>query len=377
MANMNLPRKLRELRESVGLSIGEAARKLNFPSYQTLTKIEEGERQVKASELPLFSKAYFCSLNTLLDEQPVHERLSLLWRKTPSDNERKNIEAKILYYCEQYTLLEKLLGMTEEKEFRCMEVKVDNLRSHFDIDSLADEIRSSWELGGRPALSLSSIMEQKYGIKIVYQALGDIGSGASILHPEYGPVVVINSDEAPWRRNFDLAHELFHLVTWNAFAPENLQDPEYFDDVEKKAERFASTILLPDAEVRRSINLRLKKEALTYSDLVDIAREFGVSTIALLFRLSNLRLLNFETAKGMADDEELRALDRRARKDEWGGGPNTTRFYFLAAKCLRKGLISRGKFSEMVEINRADVDNFLKDIGVMEEEGETIEIMVA
>jgi len=377
MANMNLPRKLRELRESVGLSVGEAARKLNFSSYQTLTNIEEGKRQLKASELPLFSKAYFCSLSTLLDEQPAHERPSLLWRKTPPDNERKNIEAKILYYCEQYTLLEKLLGMTEEKEFRCMEVKVDNLRSNFDIDSLADEIRSSWELGGRPALSLSSIMEQRYGIKIVYHALGDIGSGASILHPEYGPVVVINSDEAPWRRNYDLAHELFHLVTWNAFAPEDLKDPKYFDDIEKKAERFASTILLPDAEVRRSINLRLKKEALTYSDLVDIAREFGVSTIALLFRLSNLRLLNFETAKDMADDEELHALDRRARKNEWGGDPNTTRFYFLAAKCLRKGLISRGKFSAMVEINRADVDNFLRDIGVMEEEGAKIEIMVA
>ena len=80
MPNANFPRRLRELRESLGLSVGDAAEKLNFSSYQTLTNIEEGKRQVKASELPLFSKIYFCSLSTLLGEQPVQERLSLLWR---------------------------------------------------------------------------------------------------------------------------------------------------------------------------------------------------------------------------------------------------------------------------------------------------------
>ena len=373
---IDLPHKLKEARESLGLSIVEAAQNLGFQSYQTLSKIESGERQVKASELPIFAKIYCCSVSVLLGEKEVREQPSLLWRKSPPENEKKYIEAQILHFCEQYHLLEKLLHMEDEKEFRCMEVTVENLRTSRDIDILAEDTRNTWGLGSRPAFSLSNILEQKYGVKIVYRPLGDIGSGASMVHPEYGPVAVVNSEEAPWRRNYDMAHELFHLVTWNAFPREDLEeDPDFFDVVEKKAERFASTLLLPESEVKRAINARLKRGTLNYSDLVDIAREFGVSTIALIYRLSNLRLLKREQARQLAEDEELKSLDKKARRGEWGHEPVTERFYFLAAKCLRKGLLSRGRFAEMVNKDRIDIDEFLEDLGLMETEGVAVEIM--
>lgn len=370
-----LPTRLRELRESLHLSLGDATRKLGFQNYQTLSQIEEGKRQVKASELPLFAKAYFCTLSTLLGEKQAPDRPALLWRKAPQNHEKILIEAEILHFCNEYTNLEKLLGIEEQRDFKCPELTVNDLRTNFDIDNRADETRRVWELGGRPAFSLRSIMEQKHGIKIVYYPLGNIGSGASIVHHEYGPVAVINSEEAPWRINYDLGHELFHLITWKAFSPENLSDPVYFDDVEKKAERFASTLLLPEAETKHAIFSRRKRESLTYSDLVDIAMEFGVSTKALIYRLYNLRLIKWATADKLAKDETLMSLDKDARKYEWGDEPETHRFYFLAARCLRKGLISRGKFASLLKIDRVDIDEFLEKRGLMEEEGAKIEIM--
>jgi len=44
-------------------------------------------------------------------------------------------------------------------------------------------------------------------------------------------------------------------------------------------------------------------------------------------------------------------------------------------KCLRKGFLSRGKFAEIVGIDRSEIDLFIEAEGLMETEGTPIEIM--
>jgi hypothetical protein len=44
------------------------------------------------------------------------------------------------------------------------------------------------------------------------------GSAASIWGP-FGPAILMNSNEAPWRRNYNFAHEVFHLITWDSIPP--------------------------------------------------------------------------------------------------------------------------------------------------------------
>ncbi len=66
-----------------------------------------------------------------------------------------------------------------------------------------------------------------------------------MVHQKYGVFIVINSNESPWRQNYDLAHELFQLYTWELYSYEEFQDIKLSRDIEKKADRFASTLLLP------------------------------------------------------------------------------------------------------------------------------------
>lgn len=47
-----------------------------------------------------------------------------------------------------------------------------------------------------------------------------------------------------------------------------------------------------------------------YSDLVDIAMDFGVSTKALIYRFAYLKFIDWETADKIAHDEELAELSR-------------------------------------------------------------------
>ena len=378
MSRMELAERLRKAREAVGLSIGEAATRLGFPSYQTLSNIEKGDREVKASELALFAKTYFCNLNSLLMGDGVPQpAVYFLWRRAPSER-KAEVEASIKHKFEEYHLLEKLLGLSEEGTGALIAISSADIRNYYQVDALAAKISNLFNLGSRPALSLQKVMEQMLRTKILFVELSEFGSAASTVHPEFGAAIVVNREEAPWRINFTLAHELFHIITWNTFNPSELEQNEaLFKDIEKKAERFASTLLLPESAVREELNSRMKDHKLSFSDIVDVAREFGVSTQALLYRMANMRLIEWEKANDLAKNDELMMIDRRVRRDTNYEAPTSQRFILLAVKCLRKGLISRGKFSELLNIDRADIDEALEFWGLSEVEGESIEIMVS
>ena len=70
-------------------------------------------------------------------------------------------------------------------------------------------------------------------------------------------------------------------------------------------------------------------------------------------------------------------IDHRVRKDSPVEAPVSERFILLASKCLRKGLISHGKFAEILGIDRADIDELLESRGLTEMEGESLEIMAS
>ena len=376
MINKEIASHLKTARKSLGLTLVEAAQRLGFPSYQTLKSLEDGQREIKASELLKFSKVYFVSIGRLLGEKEIQLGNTFLWRKPPHPETKKQIEAQISYRCEQYNLLEKLLNL-KVKRGRFLDVTIDDIRGNNDVDKLAESFHRILALGSRPAFTLQKVLEQVFGVKILYEAIPD-GSAVSKYPSEFGAVIVINSDEAPWRRNYDLAHELFHLVTWKVIPAADLKEQSYFADVEKKADRFASILLLPENEVSKEIDDRINmQEKFTNSDLVDIAQEFGVSTKALLYRMANLRFIKWEDADKLAKDQELTEISRQKRRHEWGEKPKSERFISLAVRCLRKGLISRGKFAEIVGIDRCEIDDFIEGTGLMEQEGTPIEIMAS
>ncbi|MEN6565082.1 MAG: XRE family transcriptional regulator [Smithella sp.] len=371
--------RLKKARESAGLTIGEAASRLGFANYQTLSNIEKGDREVKASELALFARTYFCNINTLLmgDDEPL-TAMNLLWRKAPTGERKKEIEAYIKNRFEQYHFLERLLGIDKESNSRFITVKPVDIRTNNQIDGLASKIGNMLNLGSRPALSLQKVMEQILQIKILFIELSDFGSAAATVHPELGAAVVVNNEEAPWRINFTLAHELFHIITWDTFSPVEMENNEQlFTDIEKKADRFASALLLPETEVRQELAKKIIEQKLPLSDIVDVAREFGVSTSAILYRMANLQLIPWDKANELSKDDELTMIDRRIRNDSAIDIPVSERFISLSAKCLRKGLLSRGKFAEILGIDRADIDEFLEYRGLAEKEDVSVEIVAA
>jgi XRE family transcriptional regulator, fatty acid utilization regulator len=360
--------RLRKERESLGYKLIYVAQKMGFENHQVLGNIESGKRPLKASELVQLSGLYGRNVDFFLTEQSAAPKV--LWRDQARTEETVLAEHKFVEICQGYR---KLLDLTEKGARMDGSLPLPAVRSKqaitqrtfYYVVELAEQTRKSLGLGARPAHSLADVLEASFGVLVLYRDLKTAGSAAS-LSGGGCRAIVINSTNAPWRRNYDLAHELFHLITWDLFSEDEICAPPKQgkkNRVEQLADAFASALLLPEEEVRSEFQKRVFDKKITYISLVEIAREFRVSTDALLWRLTNLMLLKRKDAEKCLADSGIKDIDRQARNEDkaWDKPPYlSARYVALAIKAYFMGKISRARFAEYVGIPFSGVANFLE-----------------
>jgi Zn-dependent peptidase ImmA (M78 family)/transcriptional regulator with XRE-family HTH domain len=353
--------RLRQARSELGLTLAQASARMGFENYQVLMNIEKGERAVKAYELVKFCEVYMRHLEFFLTEGEPGPRPAVAWRERTNEKRARWFEGKFLTYCEDYARLETLAnGQPTEFQLTCQ----TGINSYDAAVGLGEDLGRRLDLGSHPAHGLCAVLEER-GVKIMADDLGDAGSAAST-RGEFGAGVLVNRRSAPWRVNYDLAHELFHLLTWDQFLPSgpsgaNGEKPM----ADRYADAFASAFLLPGATVVQEFRDRTRGKDFSYLDWVTMATDFGVSRQALLYRLINLRLVTKQSADKAMDSDAAKQADRDVRRAarcqpiEWP----TPRFVAIAFKCLQRGRVSRARFAQLMGIRRGEVDLFLAERG--------------
>lgn len=363
---INLPQRLTQAREAAGLSLAEASRKLHFNHYQILSAIEKGTRNVNANELIAMARLYGRSLDFFFDAKVSAEPVAL-WRRSAGYDVRKE-QRQFLTFLEHYSSLENLLGLKRRwKEILTPLDRDDFAGNGFETcDNLGTDLHKRLDLGSRPACNLLNILENTLRFKIIHLDLGEGLSGASIVDNTLGVGILINTHDAPWRRNFDLAHELFHIVTWHIFTHEEIGDGSQKTMPERYADSFAASLLLPKESMMASLKEIAVNQQLKLVDIIELAKEFGVSSEAVFWRLVNLKIIKKSQVDKILNDPEFRNLDRNLRTSlyaEQKPEKFPQRFISLACRCLMEGKISRGLFAEYMGIDRSEIDDYLSNAG--------------
>jgi len=363
---LSIGKRIRERRKLLNLTQEDLAKKCGFASSQIVSQLEKGERDIKAWELARIADLLKVDFQYFFQRENPLRLSPILWRKEPGQDVKQK-EAEFIQVCERYYQVEKLCG--EEPECKLPRRLIDWAKFNFpEAYSLANEISRLLDLGSRPSSSLTEVLEKRFGVKIIYQDLGKSGSAASTWG-YFGPAILMNSREAPWRRNFNFAHELFHLITWS----DDLNDIKFsneplFRRIEQLAEYFASVLLLPAEAIELELNKMTKK--LTYMDVVNIARDFDVSTSALLWRLVSLGHITRESAEKALADEYFKQLDKSTMSEKWWHYPYSLpeRFVRLAFQAYQKGNLSRMLLAEYLNTSLIDLEETLAEYGLKEEE---------
>ena len=329
--------RIRHYRNRLNLSQHDLAAALNFKSAQIVSQIENDEREIKARELVLLAKALSTSVDNLLSASELHLP-SARWRDRPSEGFEAT-EAKLCLRCERYALLEEWNDEGARRELPQGSLPRGRHSTPSDVELAANEIRAAMQLGGRPAASLQGVLEEWYGIRIFYDSFA--GSGLCV-DGEFGKAILLNRNQVRWRRNFSLAHEVFHLVAANCYG-----DPDR-ETEEKHANIFASALLLPSDSLLPPLDAKARNGKVALQDLILTAREFDVSTEALLWRLCNLRKLTAENVKDLTSNRAVLAFEKW-KLDLPPALPE--RFERLTYSAYQRGRIGKRKLAEFLEIS--------------------------
>lgn len=186
---------------------------------------------------------------------------------------------------------------------------------------LARAVLDETGAGADGVADLIRVVERDFGVDVSIEPLGDGPAGVLVQHADEVALVVLNSDNHASRRRFTLAHELGHWLLGDA-QPLVVDDDLGGDtEIERRANRFAVELLMPEDGVRHVVDTA----ADVTSAVVDGLVQFGVSREALLNRLTDLRLVTRAQAQG-AGDGTVRGLFARAGRqadyDVWASpGP--------------------------------------------------------
>lgn len=357
---------IRTLRRERGFTQKELARTTGLPAAQTISDIERGLRDVKAWELVKLADALGCSIDRLLGiaERPATTRV--LWRRG-SGGRSAEVEGRFVDRARRFGLLEEWNALPPAPQFPQFELD-PAAASYRDAARLATQVARTFDLGSRPAASLGSVLQEVFRVKILYVRLGE-GESAACAKGPFGCAVLMNATEAPWRQNYSLAHEVFHLVTWDATVgplSDGKDEPEWIEHIERLANAFASHLLLPAEEVETQFDLVFPGSDVTYPELVEMAREFAVSTEALVWRLRLMGRLTQGRAEEILADPELRRLDRRSMVGRWEEPPTDPlpdRYWRLALAAYERGEVTLSKLARMLERPVSEIGSLLMDTG--------------
>lgn len=347
--------QLQRARKMLQWTPEEVASGLNL-SPQDILDWENEQSQPNLKQLEKLAELYGREIDYFLRETPAPpEKIEFRGKAGQSlkglSKEARIVLARFDELCRTALEFENLMNKRRE-------VELPRFKEPDPPGLVAQSIRRKFDVGDKPLPDLRDRLEDE-GVRIFELSIPeDAFSGFSFWHSEYGPCILLNSNELKGRKNFTLAHELAHLlyshVSTLCYIPLKLS--EVHKGVEYKANQFAIELLLPESSVIEDFRRRNLSITPSQKELGQMADKWGVSIQALSYRLEDLKLIK----RGYTDTlfELKPPFLRRSRIPKWekqlGKGFVETTF-----EAHQKGLISIGKLAQSLGIT---VREALKEI---------------
>jgi Zn-dependent peptidase ImmA (M78 family) len=151
------------------------------------------------------------------------------------------------------------------------------------------------------------VLARTKGLPIVEQAMDTDISGALVSLGGQSHGIAVNAAHAPVRKRFTVAHELAHYLLGHLPNEDHLdwgftiirrdgRSSEANDLKEIEANFFAASLLMPknmlraDVEAKRGFHGEV---TIDEAEIITLAKRYGVSKLAMHYRLMNVGLMSF------------------------------------------------------------------------------------
>lgn len=259
------------------------------------------------------------------------------------------IKLKIQQRIEKYVEIERIAGMESSFDTSVLEDVI--VSDAVSARAAANKLRQAWELGVGPIPQPISVLEA-HGVKVIEVEEDPFLFDGTSNMVEGIPVLVLNKKEDTTedgkhlqneeRRRLTLFHELGHQV---------MRFSEAVTDKEKEdlCNVFANEMLIPSTTFIQIFGA--KRASISYWELKDVQREYGISARALMMKAVQLAVISSNKHKwfciNLNKNVSLRdALDKTAVQVQ-----HTSRFDRLVYRSLDSELITHSKAAQLLGIS--------------------------
>ncbi len=310
IANKFIGYRVRAAREAKGWTQDQLTQGLALKDRQSVSDIENGKRGVKSDELLALADLLNREVEFFLDPFAVTGEARFSWRVAPEISE----EHLDLFERQASQWIGLLRWLRERQDHRTSVLKRTlrlTAQSSFEVaQARAEGLATELNLGMIPAESLIDQVERELDIPVLFVDTVGTNYGQSIsgatCHLEELSVILINRQEPEGRQFYNLAHELFHALTWEAMKPDH-RESNTFDErnkgkrIEQLADNFAAALLMPQASLDSTLD---RHRCNDLGHLCEVAARLRVTPMALAWRLFNLKLIHDDTRRDLCQQKQ-------------------------------------------------------------------------
>ena len=243
-------------RELRGISQSVLAANVHNLKQSILSQLENGSLEVSFETWNSIAEYLELPLNFFTLNRPQTPISSFYYRKrqTMQKKHLAELEAKIDIL---RTSVDRLLAIVDIPEFNLPFFDIENIADKKNAaEEVARKIRGFLKIPKGPIINLVETLERNGIIVYFFKDVNDKFDGITLFSDKAQPLIFINDSIPNDRKRFTIAHELGHLV----LHIRTMQDLDR--DEEKEANQFASEFLMPEIEIRNTLNyLNLNKIA--------------------------------------------------------------------------------------------------------------------
>lgn len=337
MNQAELGRRLREARELCGKNQQEAAEAIDAPRT-AITQIEAGNRAVSTLELTRLARLYRANVTRFFEEEA--DDISVVLHRSESgldhDPAIKQKIKRCLELCQKGRSIERKLKGDAERTpaFYRLATPRSTGEAVAQAEQVAEQERRRLGIETMPITDIGELLASQ-GIWVAGTDLPSQVSGLFWHHRSLGMAILVNADHVRTRRRFSYAHEYGHALmdrdrfdqTLNVSSADNASDT-----IEKRANAFAASFLMPKAGVSEFLQAMDKgqpskweqsifdvatesridtqwrsapgSQTITYNDAAMLAHHFGASYQAAVYRLRSLNFLSQKECSELLLQEE-------------------------------------------------------------------------
>lgn len=278
--------RLKVARRFNKLTLAELAEQVNV-TKQMLSKYEKNLSQPSAEVIMQLESSLGFPRNFFYEKSLYSDSIGNTYFRSLSKATKKDIEAQKL----RVDFLEPIFKLIDDY-IELPPANIPNFSSDITIEEAARKLREEWNLGNGPIKNMVELLEVN-GIvvstsKMNLQVIDAYTQTRKINNKDVYFVVLGNDKGSYFRRQFDGAHELGHIILHESNLDISTLSTEQEKQIETEANQFASALLLPEESFVRDVVIM----PTNLDHYLYLKKKWNVSVGAMVRRAYSLNIIN-------------------------------------------------------------------------------------